>query len=146
MRLHKVLCLALAAANLAVFALSARPPQAQGLRAVVTARGRESAREILPGRKLVFRSIDDPPDVPQAKVAPPAESAKQSGQDGVDRDSLAFLGQMKDTEGHPVYFFKDRRTNRIYSTGSTNASVQVISISETALLVTIDGVRYETLR
>ena len=149
MRVLRLSCFILILLNVAVFGLGLFPRSIQGLKAIVPVKHAGAVIEKSTGVAVVFREYSD---VVLSSVAPAGNRENLNGSpyvlpaEIIDKENLIYLGQMKGNDAHNALFFKDKRTNRVYSTGNPRDLIKVISQSDSSFLVEIDGTKYEALR
>jgi len=144
MRPSKIICLALGALNIAVFVASSAPRSDDGLKARVSL----VPKSVEPSRAAVS-SISFRPagDYPEPAAAPNPDLVPIAAPDErLDDSSIAYLGSMTSAQGKTVYFFKNKATNRVYSTGGEGDGLVVISAAEKEFILEIDGKKYKVAR
>ncbi len=144
MRLSKALCIALGALNIAVFLVSSVPRADTGLEARVRAVPKSEARGRAAGTSIAFRLAGEYPIAPAAAI--PENALILVPEERVDDASISFLGSMTSPEGKAVFFFKDKATNRVYSSGGEGAGLTILSTSEKEFILEIDGKKYKVSR
>jgi hypothetical protein len=149
MKVLKLFCLILILLNVAIFDLCLFPRPRQGFKAIVPVKYAGTTIEKPTGKAVSFREYSG------AIVSSLVPSQNTEAIDGapkilsaeiIDKGNLIYLGQMKGNDARNVFFFKDKRTNRVCSTADSRDLIKLISQSDSSLLVEIGGVTYEALR
>jgi hypothetical protein len=153
MRVAKALAAALTILNAAAFLFVLAPRKADSLKAVIRPSSGLAREVIAEGVKLVFKPFGEksppaakktePIAAPEPAAAEPIEGPKEIP---VDSASFVYMGRMNADSEDPVFFVKERATNRIFGVAAQGYPGALISSDDEGILFEIGGQRYETLR
>jgi hypothetical protein len=146
MRSSKVVCLALAALDLLAFAVPSLRGGGDELKARVAISARRAEAAQARGAPVPFRLEGE---LPEQAAVPAPESGPASAappEAPMDSDSYAYLGTMTSPEGTIEYFFKNRATGLVRSTGRKDGPIRVLESTDKEFLIEIDGTKYRVAR
>jgi hypothetical protein len=146
MRSTKAVCLALAALNLVVFAVPSLRGGGDELKARVAISARRAEAAQARGAPVPFRlegELPEPAALPALESAPAPAAPPEAP---IDSDSYAYLGTMTSPEGTIEYFFKNKATGLVRSTGRRDDPIRVLESAEKEFLIEIDGTKYRVAR
>lgn len=148
MKRSNILCIALAAANIAVFLLSFSELEKPRLEVRVPKIDKNEKALPLPRNSIVFRPEGEYPRPPAQEAIKPAPEpiTVTIPDERVDSTTMVFLGSMTSPEGRISYFFKNRMTNRVYSSSAAENGVKIVSQTEKEFVLEIDGAKYKVIR
>lgn len=149
MKVRRVVCCLLAAANIAVFVVGALPRQHAGVRPILTPHPRESPGSTKQG--LVVRFLD----ASEARQRLGERSAEKRKNPEASLtairgtpDSFRFrlIGHLKDAKGELTYFVRDGATGRIVNLSAHTTSPKLGVQTESTLQFEYEGQIYEVTR
>jgi hypothetical protein len=148
MRRIKAACIVLAALNLIVFLLPFWSVEKRGLEVRVPRTSKTASGGSVSSRTIVFRPEGEFPAPPTPLPAAPESEPVQSPlpDERIDAGTIVFLGSMTTAEGKTAYFFKNKITNRVYSSSMPENGIKILSQSEKEFILEIEGTRYKVIR